>query len=48
MPNWAPGIKDINDAVKHYGRVTTLWMIVNNKLSTDLKIKLCMKKWLQV
>ena len=48
MPDWADGIKDVNDAVKHYGQVTTLWMIVNNKLSTDLKIKLCMKKWLQL
>ena len=47
MPEWADGIKDVNDAVKHYGRVTTLWMIVNNKLSTDLKIKLRMKNWIK-
>jgi hypothetical protein len=47
MPEWAEGIKDVNDAVKHYGRVTTLWMIVNNKLSTDLKIKLRMKNWIK-
>ena len=47
MPDWIDGIKDVNDAVKHYGRVTTLWMIVNNKLSTDLKIKLRMKNWIK-
>ena len=47
MPDWADGIKDVNDAVKHYGRATTLWMIVNNKLSTDLKIKLRIKNWIK-
>lgn len=47
MPDWADGIKDVNDAVQHYGRVATLWMIVNNKLSTDLKIKLRMKNWIK-
>jgi hypothetical protein len=47
MPDWADGIKDINDAVKHYGRVATLWMIVKNKLSTDLKIKLRIKNWIK-
>jgi hypothetical protein len=47
MPEWAEGIKDVNDAVKHYGRVATLWMIISNKLSTDLKIKLRMKNWIK-
>jgi hypothetical protein len=47
MPDWVEGIKDVNDAVKHYGCITTLWMIVNNKLSTDLKIKLKMKNWIK-
>jgi hypothetical protein len=47
MPDWADGIKDVNDAVRHYGRVATLWMIVNNKLSTDLKIKLRIKNWIK-
>jgi len=47
MPDWADGIKDVNDAVKYYGRVATLWMIIRNKLSTDLKIKLRMKTWIK-
>ena len=47
IPNWPTYIKDVNDAVRHYGRVATLWMIVNNKLSTDLKIKLRMKNWIK-
>lgn len=46
MPDWGPGIKDINDSVRHYGRLYTLWMIINNKESMPLKIQLRMKKWL--
>lgn len=45
MPEWEPGIKDINDAVKSYGKLYTLWSIVENKEATGLKIQLRMKKW---
>jgi len=47
MPEWAPGIKDVNDAVRFYGKLTTLWMIVNNKLNTELKIRLRLKTWIK-
>jgi hypothetical protein len=46
MPDWGPGIKDINDSVRQHGRLYTLWMIINNKESMPLKIQLRMKKWL--
>ena len=48
MPNWAPGIKDVNDAVKFYGKLTTLWIIMNNKLNTELKIRLRLKTWIKI
>ena len=47
MPDWAPGIKDVNDAVLFYGKITTLWMILNNKLNTELKIRLRLKNWVK-
>jgi hypothetical protein len=46
MPDWPDGVKDVNDAVKLYGRIYTLLTIVNNKESMPLKIQLRMKKWI--
>lgn len=46
MPNWADGIKDINDAVQTYGKIYTLLSIVQAKESMPLKIQLRMKKWI--
>jgi hypothetical protein len=46
MPDWEPGIKDVNDAVKKYGKLYTLWAIANSKESNNLKIQLRMKKWI--
>lgn len=46
MPDWEPGIKDINDAVRYYGKLYTLWSIVRAKESMPLKIQLRMKKWI--
>lgn len=46
MPDWAPNIKDVNDAVKHYGKLYTLWSIVSAKESMPLKIQLRMKSWI--
>ena len=37
FPNWAPDIKDAADAVQRYGRLATLYSIINN--ATDNKIK---------
>jgi len=45
MPDWPPGIKDINDAVIKLGQLATLWLIVNSKESNGLKIQLRAKKW---
>lgn len=46
MPDWPEGIKDVNDAVKHYGKLYAMWMIVTAKESMPLKIQLRMKKWI--
>lgn len=46
MPDWPDGVKDVNDAVRLYGRIYTLLTIVNNKESMPLKIQLRMKKWI--
>ena len=45
FPNWAPGIKDANDAVRAYGRLYTLWSIIKNKESYGLKIQLKTRTW---
>lgn len=45
MPNWEPGIKDINDAVQRYGKLYTLYSIITQAETTELKIRLKMKKW---
>ncbi len=46
MPDWPEGIKDVNDAVRLYGKIYTLLTIVNSKESMPLKIQLRMKKWI--
>jgi len=46
MPEWEPNIKDINDAVIKYGRLYTLYTVINSAEEQQLKIKLKMKKWL--
>lgn len=45
FPNWPEGIKDINDAVKVYGKLYTLYMIIQAKESNGLKIQLKSKTW---
>ena len=45
FPSWGEGIKDINDSVKKYGRLYTLYTIVKNSVSTELKIRLNAKQW---
>ena len=45
LPNWGEGIKDINDAVKEYGKLTTLLMIKQAVMTNDVKIKLTAKEW---
>ena len=45
MPDWSQDIGDVNDAVRKYGRLHTLYSIVKNAEESQLKIKLRMKKW---
>ena len=45
MPEWKPGIKDVNDAVLEYGKLYTLYSIVNAADTSPLKIRLRAKKW---
>jgi hypothetical protein len=45
MPEWQEGIKDVNDAVRIYGKLTTLLMIKNATMTNDVKIKLTAKQW---
>lgn len=45
FPDWAPGIKDINDAVRHYGRLYTMYSILQATETSSLKIQLVAKNW---
>ena len=45
MPEWSDGVKDVNDAVRKYGRLATLYLILQAKESNSLKIQLKAKKW---
>ena len=45
FPDWAPGIKDANDAIQHYGKLYTLYSIISSKESNNLKIQLKLRKW---
>lgn len=45
MPDWPAGIKDVNDAVKTLGKLATLWLIINSRVQTELKIRLHAKNW---
>lgn len=45
FPDWAHGIKDANDALRYYGRLYTLYSIINSVETNELKIRLRMKTW---
>jgi len=45
MPDWDETINDISDAVNKYGRLYTLYSIVNAAEDSPLKIRLKAKKW---
>ena len=40
IPPWKDGIKDVNDAVKYYGRIATLLSILEHKEVSKIKIEL--------
>ena len=44
IPNWAEDIKDVNDAVKRYGRLGTLITIIQAKETSKIKIELAKRK----
>ena len=44
IPNWADDIKDVNDAVKRYGRLGTLITIMTARETSKIKIELARKK----
>lgn len=45
MPDFPPGIKDINDAIIKLGRLATLWLIINAKKSGAAPITVRAKQW---
>ena len=45
FPNWDTKINDVSDAVNKYGRMLTLYSIIEAVEHTSLKIKLQEKKW---
>jgi len=44
MPDWEPGVKDVNDAVVKYGRLTTLLTIMQARETSRIKIELRKKQ----
>ena len=42
IPEWGEDIKDVNDAVKAYGKLGTLLGILNNKTSSKIKAKVAL------
>jgi len=44
MPEWHKDVKDVNDAVKRYGRLGTLITIMNSRETSKIKIELMRKK----
>ncbi len=45
MPDWPEGVKDVNDAVVKLGKLATLYLILQAKESSSLKIQLRAKRW---
>ena len=44
VPDWGEDVKDVNDAVCKYGRITTLLSIMENRVSGKIKITMSRKK----
>lgn len=44
LPNWEAGIKDVNDAVKRYGKLPTLLSILQNATMSKIKLEIQRKK----
>ena len=44
IPEWPASIKDVNDAVKHYGRLGTLITIMGHRETSKIKIELAKRR----
>lgn len=44
FPDWADDVKDVSDAVDRYGKLYTLWSILQGKQRSRIKIELMRKK----
>ena len=44
LPNWADDVKDANDALIKYGKLTTLLSILDNATSSKIKIEMMRNK----
>ena len=44
LPNWEPGVKDVNDAVVKYGKLPTLLAILQNATMSKIKLEIQRKK----
>jgi hypothetical protein len=44
LPEWGDDVKDVADAVKKYGRIYTLFTILQYRETNEIKIKLLKKK----
>lgn len=44
LPNWGPGVKDVNDAVKKYGKLPTLLSILQSATMSKIKLEIQRKK----
>jgi DNA primase len=42
VPEWPDDIKDVNDAVKKYGKIGTLLSIISNRTSSKIKGKVAL------
>jgi DNA primase len=44
LPNWGPGVKDVNDAVLRYGKLPTLMAILQSATVSKIKLELRKKQ----
>ena len=44
FPDWEDDVKDVSDAVDKYGKLYTLWSIINSAQQSKIKIELMRKK----
>ena len=47
FPDWPEGIKDVNECLIKYGRLYTLYSILDKVYATSLKIQLQQRQWLK-